>query len=189
MAEDRYNALVSSLDIEGAQVGPLAGTTFVAKDVLDVIGTRTGAGNPALRAAAAPATRSAEAVRRLLAAGSRLVGKARTDELAFSMAGRNELDGTPMNPAAPGRLTAGSSSGPAAAVAGHLADIGLGTDTGGSIRVPAAHCGLVGLRPTHGRVSSEGVFPLAPSFDTVGWLTRSADLAELVGSVLLDEYV
>jgi amidase len=187
---DRYHALVPSgaIDIAGAPAGPLLGTDFVAKDVLDVAGTPTGAGNPALRAAAAPATHSAAAVDRLLAAGARLVGKAHTDELAYSLSGRNDLDGTPLNPAAPGRLTGGSSSGPAAAVAGGLADIGLGTDTGGSIRVPASYCGLVGLRPTHGRVPATGLFPLAPSFDTVGWLTRTGGLARTVGSVLLDGY-
>jgi amidase len=187
---DRFLALVPSgaIDISGASSGPLLGITFVAKDVFDVAGTPTGAGNPALRAAATPATSSAGAVDRLLAAGARLVGKAHTDELAYSLSGRNDLDGTPLNPAAPGRLTGGSSSGPAAAVAGGLADVGLGSDTGGSIRVPASYCGLVGLRPTHGRVPTTGLFPLAPSFDTVGWLTRTGGLARTVGSVLLDGY-
>jgi amidase len=188
--DDRFGALVPGGDVTvaGAEGGALAGRTFVAKDVFDVAGMRTGAGNPTLRATTAPAAVSAVAVQRLLAAGATLVGRSRTDELAYGLSGRNELDGAPTNPAAPGHLTGGSSSGSAAAVAGGLAAIGLGTDTGGSIRVPASHCGLFGLRPTHGRVPVAGLVPLAPSFDTVGWLTATADLLGAVGPVLLDEW-
>jgi Asp-tRNA(Asn)/Glu-tRNA(Gln) amidotransferase A subunit family amidase len=174
--------------VAGADGGPLAGRTFVAKDVIDVAGHPTGAGNPALRATAAPAAESADAVAALLGAGAELVGKARTDELAYSLLGRNLLDGSPANPRHPGHVTGGSSSGSAAAVAGGLADIGIGTDTGGSIRVPAAYCGLVGLRPTHGRVSTAGMVPLAPRFDTIGWLTTDVALAATVAGVLCSDW-
>ncbi len=147
MIDDRWDALVpgGNVEVAGADDGPLAGRTFVAKDVFDVAGMRTGAGNPTRRATTSPVAASAVAVQRLLAAGATLVGRSRTDELAYGLSGRNELDGSPTNPAAPGHLTGGSSSGSAAAVAGGLAAIGLGTDTGGSIRVPASHCGLLRL--------------------------------------------
>jgi amidase len=189
VTHDPFNSLVQALDVAGAGTGPLAGTTFVAKDIFDVAGMPTGAGSAYRRRTAAPATHTASAVERLLDAGSRLVGRARSEELAYGMSGRNELDGTPLNPAAPGRLTGGSSSGSASAVAGGLADIGLGSDTAGSIRVPASQCGLFGLRPTHGRVPADHLVPLAPRFDTVGWLTRTGSLAWSVGSVLLDGFV
>jgi amidase len=187
---DAYDALLPPrVALAPTGDGPLTGRSFVVKDVLDVAGTVTGAGSPAVRAARPPATRSAAVVDALLLAGARCVGKARSDELAFSLGGVNERDGTPSNPRAPGHVTGGSSSGSAAAVAGGLADIGLGTDTAGSIRVPASYCGLVGIRPTHGRVSVDGLLPLAPGFDTVGWLTADGALARTVGVVLLDGHV
>jgi amidase len=154
--------------------GPLDGLTFVAKDLLDVAGYVTGGGNPDWARRQKPAVTSAAAVDRLLRAGATLVGKTITDELAFSLEGENEHHGTPINPRAPDRLPGGSSSGSAVAVAAGLADLGLGTDTGGSVRVPAAFCGLFGWRPTHGRVPLEGVVPFAPSYDTVGLLAPDA---------------
>jgi amidase len=157
----------------GADSGPLGGLTFVAKDLFDVAGWRTGAGNPDWLAAASPATEHAEAVRLLLASGASLIGKAHTDELAFSLTGCNVHYGAPHNPAAPGRMPGGSSSGSAVAVASGLSDIGLGSDTGGSVRVPASYCGILGHRPTHGRVPLTGAVALAPSFDTAGLLARS----------------
>ncbi len=126
-------------------------------------------------------------LRRLLAAGARFVGKTHTAELAFSLDGRNEHTGTPINPAASDRVPGGSSSGSAAAVAGGLVDIALGSDTGGSVRGPASFCGIIGLRPTHGRVDITGVMPLAPSFDTVGWFARDIEVFSAVGGVLLGE--
>jgi amidase len=123
----------------------------------------------------------------LLDAGATLVGKTLTDELAFSMSGENIHYGTPGNPAAPGHIPGGSSSGSASATAGGVVDFALGTDTSGSIRVPASYCGLFGMRPTHGRIACQGVVPLAPSFDTVGWFAREATLLRRVGSVLLAE--
>jgi amidase len=157
----------------GSERGPLRGLTFVAKDLFDVAGWRTGAGNPDWLESASPAASHADAVGALLAAGASLIGKAHSDELAFSLTGCNAHYGTPVNSAAAGRMPGGSSSGSAAAVASGITDIGLGSDTGGSIRVPASYCGVLGHRPTHGRVSLSGAVALAPTFDTAGLLTRS----------------
>ena len=129
----------------------------------------SGWGNPDRFAEAKPAKATAPAVQKLLDAGARFIGKTQTEELAFSMIGQNVHFAHPVNPAAPDRVTGGSSSGSAAAVAGGLADIGTGSDTGGSVRAPASFCGLIGLRTTHGAISLEGTMPLAPSFDTFGW--------------------
>lgn len=165
--------------------GPLTGRRVAVKDLVAVAGHRIGAGNPAWLAAAEPEVAHAPVVAALLAAGADVAGIARTDELAWSLAGTNVHTGTPPNPRAPHRISGGSSSGPASAVSLGHADIGLATDTGGSIRVPAAYQGLAGHRPTHGAVSTGGVLPLAPSFDTVGWLTRDPELLAAVGDVLL----
>ena len=170
--------------VAGADSGALAGRTVAVKDLFAVSGYAIGVGNPTWLSEAAAEPDHAEAVSSLLAAGADVVGIAQTDELAFSLFGINVHYGTPPNPAAADRVPGGSSSGPASAVALGLADIGLGTDTGGSIRVPASHCGLYGLRPTHGSVSVDGVVPLAHSFDTVGWLTRDADTLREVADVL-----
>jgi len=155
---------------EGSPTGPLAGRRFAVKDLLDVAGTRTGAGNPDWLDQAPVAARHAPTVAALLDAGAELWGKTVTDELAFSLSGTNVHYGTPDNPAAPGRIPGGSSAGSASAVAGRVVDLALGTDTGGSIRVPASYCGIWGIRPTHGMLDTGGVVPLAPSFDTVGLL-------------------
>ncbi|WP_022882523.1 amidase family protein [Gryllotalpicola ginsengisoli] len=161
--------------VAGVRGGPLSGHTVAVKDLFAVAGHRVGGGVPAFLAEQAPAAATAPAVTALLDAGADVVGIAQTDEFAYSVAGRNEHYGTPPNPAVPGGLPGGSSSGPASAVALGPATIGLGTDTGGSIRVPASYQGLWGLRTTHGAVPVDGVLPLAPSYDTVGWLTRDAD--------------
>jgi Asp-tRNA(Asn)/Glu-tRNA(Gln) amidotransferase A subunit family amidase len=129
---------------------------------------------PAYLADAPVEPRHAPAVAALLDAGAAVTGIARTDEFAYSIAGRNPHYGTPPNPAVVGGIPGGSSNGPASAVASGQVTIGLGTDTGGSLRVPASYCGLWGLRTTHGSVDATGLLPLAPSFDTVGWLTRDA---------------
>ena len=166
--------------------GTLDGLSFAVKDLIDVEGTVTGAGNPDWAATHRPASATAPAVAALLGAGARLKGKTITDELAFSLEGANHHQGTPLNPRAPGCLPGGSSSGSAAAVAGGAADFALGTDTGGSVRVPAAFCGLFGYRPTHGAVSLAGVVPFAPSYDTVGVLAREVAVLTRVADVLLD---
>lgn len=169
----------------GAPAGPLAGLTFAAKDLFDVAGHVTGAGNPCWRATHRPAGDTAPAVQALLDAGAGLVGKTILDELAFSLIGENIHYGTPLNPRAPLRVPGGSSSGSAAAVAGAAVDFALGSDTAGSVRIPASLCGLYGFRPSHGRVSTAGMVPLAPSFDAVGWLARDARMLERIGAVLL----
>lgn len=186
-AGDPIGAFVphDAVKIDGAAAGPLSGLRFAAKDLFDVAGHRTGAGNPRWLATHAPATATAPAITTLLAAGASLTGKTHTDELAYSLNGENAHYGTPVNPACPERIPGGSSSGSASATAARLVDFALGTDTGGSIRVPASYCGLFGLRPTHGAVAAEGVVPLAPSFDTVGWFARSAELLRRAGEVLL----
>ena len=167
--------------------GPLDGLTFTVKDVFDVAGQRTGFGQPTWLATHAAAETTAPAVGRLLAAGARMIGRAICDELTYSLDGQNVHYGTPLNPACPERIPGGSSSGSASAVAGGLCEFSLGTDCAGSVRIPASFCGLYGMRPTHGRVPLEGAAPFAPSFDTAGWLTRDADVLELVGRALLDE--
>jgi len=171
--------------VPGAEVGPLAGETIAVKDLIAVAGQRVGAGNPAHLAGAEPETAHGAVVAMLLEAGADVRGIARTDEFAYSLAGANAHYGTPPNPRAPYRLPGGSTSGPASAVALGHATVGLGTDTGGSIRVPAAYQGLYGVRTTHGAVSTDGVLPLAPTFDTVGWLARTPHLLAAVGDVLL----
>jgi Asp-tRNA(Asn)/Glu-tRNA(Gln) amidotransferase A subunit family amidase len=165
--------------------GVLDGETVAVKDLFAVAGQRVGAGNPAWLAVAAVEAIHASAVARLLDAGAALAGIAQTEEFAYSLTGASAHYGTPPNPRAPGRISGGSTSGPATAVAAGQAGIALGTDTGGSVRVPAAYQGLWGIRPTHGAVPAGGLLPLAPSFDTVGWLTRDAATLARVGDVLL----
>ncbi len=171
--------------VEHRGSGPLAGLTFAAKDLFDVAGYPTGGGQPFVLARSGIKTRNAATVQKLLDAGARFVGKAVTDELAFSMNGQNAHFGNPVNGAAPDRITGGSSSGSASAVSNRLCDFALGTDTGGSVRAPANHCGLYGLRPTHGRVSLEGSLDLSPSFDTCSWFSRDIDTYARVADVLL----
>lgn len=168
-----------------AGTGPLSGLYFGAKDLFDVAGYPTGGGNPLMLALSGTKTRHAVAVQRLLDAGAAFAGKTVTDELAFSMNGNNAHFGAPLNGAAPDRITGGSSSGSASAVSSRLVDFALGSDTGGSVRAPASHCGLYGIRPTHGRVSLEGALDLAPSLDTCGWFARDAGTFARVGEVLL----
>ena len=173
-----------AVSVAHAAAGPLAGLTFAVKDLFDVAGYPTGGGNPLLLAASGLKTKTAPTVQALLDAGARLVGKTHTDELAFSMNGKNAHFGTPVNGGAPDRIPGGSSSGSAAAVSNRLCDFALGTDTGGSVRAPASHCGLFGIRPTHGRVSLDGCLDLAPSFDTCGFFTRDAQTFGRIADVL-----
>lgn len=182
-----FNALLdmAEVPVPHAKFGPLAGTRLAVKDIYDVAGYRTGCGNPGKLAEADFAERTAPAVKLILDAGARFVGKTQTDELAFSLMGQNAHFPHPVNPAAPDRVTGGSSSGSAAAVAGGLVHIAVGSDTGGSIRAPASFCGLIGLRTTHGRVSLDGVMPLAPSFDTFGWFADDIETYEATGKVVL----
>ena len=181
------NAFVpdSAAHLPGADHGPLAGLTFAAKDIFDIAGHVTGCGNPHWRATHGPAESNAWVVQRLVDAGAAMVGKTITDELTRGIFGENMHYGTPVNPNAPGRVPGGSSSGSASAVAGQLVDFALGSDTGGSVRVPSSFCGLFGLRPTHGRIPLDGMLLQAPSFDTIGWFARDAETFARVGSVIL----
>src|SRR5258706_5775581 len=175
------------LRIAGAPGGPLAGLTFAAKDLFDVAGHPTGGGNPDWGRAHPVPTRHAWAVQRLLDAGARLVGKTVTDQVSLGILGENPFDGTPLNPKAPDRVPGGSSSGSASAVAQGLCDTALGTDSGGSVRVPASFCGLYGIRPTHGRLDLSGMLIQAPSSDTIGWFARDARMFARVSEVMLGE--
>jgi amidase len=166
-----------------ASEGPLAGLTFAVKDLFDVEGLKTACGNPDRLRDGPPAAATAPSVVAPLMAGARFIGKTHTDEVACGMFGMNPHFGTPINPKAPDRVPGGSSSGSASAVAANLCDFALGSDTGGSIRVPASFCGLFGLRTSYGRISTAGVMAMAPSFDTVGWLARDAQMLRRVGEV------
>ena len=173
------------VEMQGASSGPLAGLTFGLKDIFDVAGHKTGFGSPDWLRTHDAAKKHSVVTQRLLDAGATLAGKTHTEEMAFSLTGENAHYGTPVNVNAPGRVPGGSSSGSAAAVAGGLVDFAIGSDTGGSVRGPASFCGIYGIRPTHGRISLEGVCALAPGFDTCGWFARDAALLARVGAVLL----
>jgi amidase len=175
--------------LEGKQGGPLSGLTFAAKDLFDVSGRPTGGGNPDWARAHPVPTRHAWAVQTLLDAGADLVGKTITDEVSLGILGENPFEGTPVNPRAPGHVPGGSSAGSAAAVAAGLCDTALGTDTGGSVRVPASFCGIYGIRPTHGRLDVSGMMSQAPSSDTTGWFARDADTFARVSAVMLEEAI
>ena len=170
-----------------AAEGPLAGLRFAMKDIYDVAGYPTGCGNPHMLALSGVKTASAPVMDSLLAAGAAFAGKVITDELAFSINGNNTHFGAPLNGAAPDRITGGSSTGSASVVSTGLVDFAIGSDTGGSVRAPASHCGLVGLRPTLHRIPLTGCMPLAPRFDTCGWFAREMQTFARVGAVLLGD--
>lgn len=172
--------------IEGAATGPLAGLNVAVKDMYDIAGERTGGGNPDWLAAQQPAAKNASVVQKLLDAGATITGKTICDEFFYSIAGVNAHYGTPNNPRAPGRLPGGSSSGSASAAASEACDIAIGSDTGGSIRVPASFCGLYGIRTTHGRVDLTGAMHMAESFDVCGWFANGPGTFRKVGDVLLE---
>ena len=170
----------------GSLSGPLASQAFVVDDFIDVAGETTGSGNATVLAEAAPAGRSAAAVDALTAAGATCVGKTNVDEFGIILRDSRLHTGVVINPAAPERDVAGASRGAAAAVAAGIVSIGLGRDTAGGLRVAAASCGLFCIRPTPSRVSMAGVAPMAPTLDSLSWVTRDLDLAVAVGRVLLD---
>ena len=175
--------------IEGKAGGPLAGLTFAAKDLFDVAGVSTGGGNHDWPTGRPIPAQHSFAVQTLLDGGATLIGKTITDEVSLGILGENAFDGTPKNTRAPGRVPGGSSSGSAAAVAAGICDTALGTDTGGSVRVPSSFCGLYGIRPTHGRVDTRGMLPQAPTSDTTGWFARDAATFARVSSVMLGEEI
>jgi amidase len=186
---DDVGAFVPGMRVERPATGSgvLDGLSCGVKDVFDIAGCPTGYGNPDWERTHDIPLVDAVAVSMLRQHGAHIVGKTLTDELAFSLAGNNHHYGAPINSAAPDRLTGGSSCGSAAAVAAGLCDIGLGTDTAGSVRAPASFCGVFGFRSTHGTISTDGVCRLAHSFDSVGWLARDAHTLAAVGRALLPD--
>lgn len=189
LPEDPVHALVPHTlkePLRGSGSGPLAGLTFMVKDLFAIRGHKVSKGNPCFYRHAEPAVETAAAIKRLLDAGASCTGITICDEFFYSLLGSNVHYGQPVNPRAPEHVTGGSSCGSAAVVAAKMCDFALGSDTGGSIRVPASFCGLYGLRPTHGRISLAGVTPMAPSYDTVGFLARDAALFRKIGHVLLE---
>lgn len=185
--DERIWRVAGSPLVQSSHTGPLDGLSVAVKDLFAVRGFAIGAGNPCYLKESPVQKRNAAAVQQLLDGGASVTGIAQTDEFAYSLAGTNIHYGTPPNPQAPGRISGGSSSGPASAVSTGQADIGLGSDTAGSIRIPAAYQGLWGIRTTHDRISREGVHPLSDSFDTVGCLTRDARTLAIAMQVLLPD--
>lgn len=182
---EETRAFIQRFIEEPKSSGPLDGLSFAVKDLIDVKGYKTSCGNPHWRDTHPAAAAHAVCVDQLLYAGAKCLGKTATDELAFGLDGENFFFGTPLNPKAPDRVPGGSSSGSASAVASGIVDFALGTDTGGSVRVPASNCGVFGMRPSHGFISVAGVNPLAPSFDTVGMFASNCEILLKVASVLL----
>ncbi|HEY4581030.1 MAG TPA: amidase [Candidatus Acidoferrales bacterium] len=172
--------------IAGANGGTLAGLTAAVKDMYDIAGYRTGGGSPEWLQAHPPAASNASAVQKILDAGATIIGKTVCDEFFYSVSGANAHYGTPVNPRAAGRLPGGSSSGSASAASAGACDFALGSDTGGSVRVPAAFCGLYGIRPTHGRINLSGAMEMAPMFDVGGWFAGGPGVFRRVGTVLLE---
>jgi amidase len=172
--------------LKGAASGPLAGLSAVVKDMYDIAGERTGCGSPEWLATHPPAARNCPPVQKILDAGATIIGKTVCDEYFYSVSGANAHYGTPVNARAPGRLPGGSSAGSAAACGAGLCDFALGSDTGGSVRVPASFNGIYGLRPTHERIAHSGVADMAPSFDVPGWFAATPGVFRKVGAVLLD---
>jgi len=189
MTGDHLNAFVAGprCEIAGAAGGALSGLRFAVKDLIDVAGWPTGGGNPDWERHRPVPADHAWVVSRLLRAGASVIGKTITDEVSLGILGENPFHGTALNPAAAGRVPGGSSSGSASAVAAGVCDFALGTDTGGSVRVPASFCGLFGIRPTHGRLDFTGITVQAPSSDTVGWFARDGATFARVGAVLFGE--
>ncbi len=177
--------IIEEILLPGEPGKRLSDSTFVVKDLFDVKGSITGVGSPDWKRTHDPASETAPVVSLLIREGATFIGKSLTDEMAFSLDGINAHYGTPLNTLYPDRIPGGSSSGSVSAVAACLADFGIGSDTAGSIRVPSAYCGLYGFRPSHGIIDMTGAFPLGPSFDTVGWCARTAEMLERVGTVLL----
>ena len=173
--------------VEGADKGPLKGLDFMVKDLFAVAGHKTGNGSPDFLAQTKAATQTAPLVQKLLDNGACLTGMTICDEFFYSLTGINAHYGSPVNVRARDRMAGGSSSGSAASVAASLCDFSIGSDTGGSVRVPAAFCGLYGIRPTHGEIDLTGATEMAPSFDTAGWFARDAELLKIIGDVLLPD--
>jgi aspartyl-tRNA(Asn)/glutamyl-tRNA(Gln) amidotransferase subunit A len=180
---DDWNAFITRVEpADARRPGPLAGRTLAVKDLFDTAGMRTTYGSKIYEDHMPE--RNAVAVQRVLDAGAVVVGKTNLAEFAWGVLGQNDWYGTCRNPARPGLTTGGSSSGSAAALAAGLCDLALGTDTGCSIRLPAAACDVVGLKSQWGLIPTEGVYPLCPTLDTAGPMARSVEDVALLWSVL-----
>ncbi len=187
MNKDATDPFINKHRIDSSSTGELSRLSFAIKDNIDIAGEMTGYGSPGWLNTHPEPVVNAICLEQLLNAGGTCQGKTKSDELAYSLIGVNDFYGTPLNPKAPDRVPGGSSSGSASAVASELVDFAIGTDTGGSIRVPAGNCGVWGYRPSHGAISVSGVLALAPSFDTVGILAQTGEILEKVMRVLLAE--
>ncbi len=175
------------VSVPHADTGPLAGKTLAVKDIMQVAGYPNGWGSPTRLAEAEPDTVTQSSVQQMLDAGANVLGKAQCEELCFSLTGINAHYGAPTNGAAPDRVTGGSSSGSVSLISNGAVDIATGSDTGGSVRGPASFCGLIGLRPTHGRIPLDNTMPLATSFDVFGWFTKDPADYRTVGKLLLED--
>lgn len=176
---------IDEFKIPAKAKGVLSNLTFAVKDIIDVSGYKTGCGNPTWQRIQPTSLTNSICVDQLLYSGATCLGKTVTSEFAFDLTGENSFFQTPLNPQAPDRVPGGSSNGSASAVACGLVDFAIGTDTGGSVRVPASYCGIFGMRPSHGIISLSGVMALAPSFDTVGFFARSQEVLAKVATCLL----
>ncbi|WP_018932139.1 amidase [Gracilibacillus lacisalsi] len=186
--EDKWNALIdANCKLPPIHKGKLNSYTYAVKDVFEIEGHIASAGNPDWKRTHLPAHSTATVVKKLLLNGAELIGKTHTDELMYSLDGKNYFYGTPVNPRAVERIPGGSSSGSAVAVAAGLVDFSIGTDTGGSVRIPASYCGIYGFRPSHNAISINGVIPLAESFDTVGVMANDIEIISDVAEVLLEQ--
>ncbi len=175
------------VDVPHAESGPLAGLTLAVKDIYQVAGYPNGWGQPTRLAEAEPDTETQSCVQKMLDAGTEIAGKSQCEELCFSLTGINKHYGSPVNGAAPDRITGGSSSGSVSLISNGIVDIATGSDTGGSVRAPASYCGLIGLRATHGRIPLDRTMELAASFDCFGWFAKDAETYAAVGDVLLED--
>lgn len=184
-AIEASGAFVETLYLKPFQTGTLDGLTFTVKDNIDIGRYKTSFGSPSWREAHPAAIRNALCVDQVLAAGATCVGKVVADEFTYSLDGESQFFGTPLNAKVPNRITGGSSSGSASSVACSLADFSIGTDSAGSIRVPASLCGVWGMRPSLHRISEAGVLPFMPSISTVGAVAKDFDILNRAMRVLL----
>ena len=174
-------------DINLINLGPLSDLTFVVKDMCEIKGFKSSCGNPDFYEKCLPADDFAPFLKNILNKGATLKGITICDEFFYSLIGENGHYGTPANLNAPGCVPGGSSSGSAAALTTDLYDFSIGSDTGGSVRVPASFCGLLGIRPTHNRINTKGVYPMAPTFDTIGWFAKDINTFKKIGFTILNK--
>ena len=174
-------------DINLINLGPLSDLTFVVKDMCEIKGFKSSCGNPDFYEKCEVASDFAPFLKNILNKGATLKGITICDEFFYSLIGENGHYGTPANLNAPGCVPGGSSSGSAAALTTDLYDFSIGSDTGGSVRVPASFCGLLGIRPTHNRINTKGVYPMAPTFDTIGWFAKDIKTFKKIGFTVLNQ--